>query len=472
MTYQPTYESVSQHPVPAWFHNAKLGIFVHWGLYSVPAFAPPGAELGETLHSGGWAAWFARNPYAEWYMNSYQIAGSPSQQFHASEYGADFDYAQFAPLFNQAVEKWNPSEWAALFKQVNARYVVLTTKHHDGFLLWPSRHPNPFKPNYHAARDLVGELTDAVRAQGLTMALYYSGGLDWTFNPKVIQDIADIQGGVPQMEQYVQYANAHWRELIERYQTRILWNDIAYPAHTNLNALFADYYNQFPDGLVNNRFTQKFEMRESGIVSDNHHDFETPEYATFAEIRAKKWESCRGIGASFGYNHAEGPEHYQSGETLVRMLVDIVSKNGNLLLNIGPRADGTIPDMQRERLLALGRWLDANGEAIFDTRPWHTAEGVAVTPNGQSIDVRFTQTADALYATLLDTPQATEFRLQNLHLAPGATVQLLNGQRPLSWSSGAQGTICGLDAPMPDAPAHAIKISPLAAVGEDDKVTG
>lgn len=464
MTYQPTYESVSQHPVPDWFNNAKLGIFVHWGLYSVPAFAPTGAELGETLKSGGWAAWFARNPYAEWYMNSYQIPGSPSQQYHHESYGADFDYARFAPLFNQATTKWDPAEWATLFKRVNARYVVLTTKHHDGFLLWPSRHPNPFKPNYHADRDLVGELTNAVRAQGMTMALYYSGGLDWTFNPKVIQDIADIPAGVPQMDAYVQYANAHWRELIERYQTRILWNDIAYPANTNLNALFADYYNQFPDGLVNNRFTQKFELLESGIVSDNHHDFETPEYATFSEIRTKKWESCRGIGASFGYNRVEGPEHYQSSETLVRMLVDVVSKNGNLLLNIGPMADGTIPDMQRDRLLALGRWLDGNGEAIFDTRPWSSAEGTALTPDGQPIAVRFTQGADALYATLLETPAAAEFTLPDLVLAPGATVELLDGHRALSWTVNAQGTTLSLGVPFSNAPAHALKISPLSSV--------
>ncbi len=133
-----------------------------------------------------------------------------------------------------------------------------TTKHHDGFLLWPSRHPNPFIEDYHAERDLIGELGDAVRDAGMTYALYYSGGLDWTFYDKVIVDIADLPAGVPQMPDYVDYANAHWRELIERYGTKILWNDIAYPRDTDLNVLFADYYNQIPDGLVNNRFTQTF----------------------------------------------------------------------------------------------------------------------------------------------------------------------------------------------------------------------
>ncbi|MEZ4675825.1 MAG: alpha-L-fucosidase [Caldilineaceae bacterium] len=252
------------------------------------------------------------------------------------------------------MQAWQPDEWATLFKQVNARYVVLTTKHHDGFLMWPSETPNPHLPDYHASRDLVGELGDAVRAAGLRMAYYYSGGIDWTFNPQVVQHITDLQKAVPQMQTYVDYANAHWRELTDRYDTNILWNDIAYPKGADLNALFAEYYNKMPDGLVNNRFTQEFRMDEVGIVSDAHFDFETPEYTSFREIREKKWESCRGIGASFGYNRIEGPEQYQSVESLVRSLVDIVSKNGNLLLNIGPMADGTIPEMQRERLLGLG----------------------------------------------------------------------------------------------------------------------
>ncbi|MEZ4616751.1 MAG: alpha-L-fucosidase [Caldilineaceae bacterium] len=171
MIYQPTYESVSRHPVPNWFHDAKLGIFIHWGLYSVPAYAPNSGELSEILASGEWAKWFANNPYAEWYMNSYRIDGSPTQHYHRDSYGADFDYKDFVPLFNAAIQAWQPDEWATL-KQVNARYVVLTTKHHDGFLMWPSETPNPHLPDYHASRDLVGELGDAVRrrfAHGLLL---------------------------------------------------------------------------------------------------------------------------------------------------------------------------------------------------------------------------------------------------------------------------------------------------------------
>ena len=456
MSYQPTRASVQTHPVPSWFHNAKLGIFVHWGLYSVPAYAPIAGELGDILANGEWAKWFANNPYAEWYMNSYQIEGSPTRQYHAEQYGTEFNYADFAPVFKQAVEQWNPNDMAALFQQAGARYVVLTTKHHDGFLLWPSEHPNPFMENYHADRDLVGELTAAVQAHGMTMGLYYSGGLDWTFNQKVIQHINDLQLGVPQMPEYVEYANNHWRELIRRYGTMVLWNDIAYPSATDLNVLFAEYYNQLPDGVVNNRFTQKFQMNEHGIVSDNHFDFETPEYARFSEIRLKKWESCRGVGASFGYNQIEGPEQYLTLENLMRSFVDIVSKNGNLLLNVGPMADGTIPPLQRERLLGLGQWLAVNGEAIFDTRPWMVAEG----KTAEDIDVRFTQKGDSLYATLLDTPTGHQIEIVGVQANPATTVQLLGDDQPLIWSQTEKGLAITLRDSLPQSPAHTFKFTP------------
>lgn len=242
MKYEPTLESVRRHPVPDWFHDAKLGIFIHWGLYSVPAWAPLGGELNQVIAKEGWIGWFARNPYAEWYMNSMRITGSPTQQYHTKTYGPDFAYQDFVPLFNQAIQGWNPTIWADLFRQAGARYVVLTAKHHDGFLLWPSQHPNPFYRNYHAQRDLIGELTEAVCAQGLKIGLYYSGGIDWTFNDLVIRDLVDLFAAIPQSDDYVAYANAHWRELIDRYRPSVMWNDIGYPARANLPELFSYYY--------------------------------------------------------------------------------------------------------------------------------------------------------------------------------------------------------------------------------------
>jgi alpha-L-fucosidase len=457
MHYLPTRESVETHPLPAWFDNAKFGIFIHWGLYSVPGWAPLAGELSEILATGDWAKWFANNPYAEWYMNSWRIEGSPTQHYHNETYGARFNYFDFAPHFNAAAEQWNPDDWASLFQRVHARYAVLTTKHHDGFTLWRSHASNPFIADYHARRDLVGEFMDAIRRRGLTAALYYSGGLDWTFNDTVIQHIADIPKAVPQMLSYVDYANAHWRELIDRYQTMILWNDIAYPAATDLNVLFADYYNKLPEGVINNRFTQRFQLGADGnIVTDNFHDFETPEYASFPEIRAKKWESCRGIGASFGYNRNEGPEQHLTVENLVRSFVDIVSKNGNLLLNVGPMADGAIPDLQRERLLGLGEWLDVNGAAIFDTRPWVVADG----KTDAGVDVRFTQKGGDLYATLLDTPADQTFEIKGLRCTADTTIDLLSGSAPLAWRSTEAGVAVTLSGALPVSPAHSLRISP------------
>lgn len=457
MLYQPTRESISSHPIPAWFDNAKLGIFVHWGLYSVPGWAPLAGDLGEILVSGDWGRWFANNPYAEWYMNSLRIDGSATQRHHRQTYGPDFGYFDFAAEFDAASQRWDPNAWAALFAQVHARYAVLTTKHHDGFLLWPSHQPNPFRAGYHARRDLAGEFCTAIRKHKMPAALYYSGGLDWTFNDKVIQHIADIPAAVPQMAEYVDYANAHWRELVERYQTMILWNDIAYPAAADLDALFADYYNTLPEGVINNRFTQRFQLGADGnIVPDTHSDFDTPEYSSFSEIRTRKWESCRGVGASFGYNRNEGAEQHLTIENLVRSFIDIVSKNGNLLLNVGPMADGTIPELQRERLLGLGRWLDINGEAIFDTHPWCIAE----SKTSDGIDVRFTHKGDSLYAILLETPATETVEIRNLACHEGASIRLLGRAAALEWQPNDGGVSIRLPGPLSSAPAHAVQITP------------
>lgn len=454
MSYEPTIASVRTHTVPSWFQDAKLGIFVHWGLYSVPAWAPLNGSPGEVIAKEGWAAWFGRNPYAEWYLNSIRIPGTPSRGYHDATYGPDFPYDGFVPLFNAANRQWDPSAWAELFRQAGAGYVVLTTKHHDGFRLWPSRHPNPVKGDYHAARDLVGELTQAVRAAGMHMGLYYSGGLDWTFNETVIQDIATMFQCVPQTPDYVTYADRHWRELIERYQPSVMWNDIAYPAAANLPELFAHYYNTVPEGVINDRFLQSFQFdpATSSFLNTGHFDFKTPEYASFDKITDPKWEATRGIGYSFGYNRNEGLESYLSLKDLVHSFIDIVSKNGNLLLNVGPMADGTIPELQHERLRGLGRWLAVNGEAIYGSRPWTHAEGT--TTGGAK--VRFTRANNAVYATVLEAPSPAPITLQALIVAGGGRVHLLGNDRPLTWRQGDAGLVIDLPQPLPPAVADAV----------------
>lgn len=440
-TYVPANFSLRHHELPKWFDDAKLGVFIHWGLYSVPGWAPARGELSKVIPSLGWAY----NPYAEWYANTMRLKDSPTWKHHVETYGADFDYYQFADTFNREIRKWDPKMWARLFRELGARYVVLTTKHHDGFALWPSKLSNPHLPRdrQHASRDLVGQLTEAVRAEGLRMGLYYSGGLDWSFLPGPIRSGAGILQNVPQNLDYARYADSHWRELIESYRPAILWNDISYPRRGEALEIFADYYNRYPDGVVNNRWEQP------------HFDFTTPEYQQYDKIVDKKWESCRGLGFSFGINRAESNEHIIAPGKLVALLVDIVSKNGNLLLNIGPEPDGTIPPLQLSRLLELGKWLETNGEAIFETRPWVTAEGK--TKEGQTI--RFTQKADTVYAILLDRPGAS-VRIEGLIPAEGMNVQLLGSAGDLRWERSDNDLNVLLPGSLPISHAFALKMTP------------
>lgn len=463
MTYEATFESIQQHQVPDWFHDAKLGIFIHWGLYSVPGWAPDGADIDKQVAEKGWEAMFANNPYSEWYLNTLRLGDTQTRRHHTATYGENFSYDDFAPMFNQAVEKWNPDEWAELFQKVGARYAVLTTKHHDGFLLWPSGRTSPHKPGRFATtRDLVGELTDAIRKRNLRMGLYYSGGLDWSFEQNPVRTLADVHGTIVQTPEFVEYAQGHFIELIDRYKPSILWNDIGYPAGANVPELFAYYYNTVPEGVVDDRWSQQPWTIAEGTAEfvppppAPHSDFTTPEYASYQDIVEKKWEATRGIGHSFGYNQNEGPNDYLSVEELVRSFVDIVSKNGNLLLDVGPMADGTIPALQRERLLGLGAWLDVNGEAIFGTRPWITANGTS----SEGIPVRFTQKGGSLYAILLGTPATGQITLEQLQAAEGTTISLCSGSSNLSWQQNGSGLQVSLPA-LADSPAHTLKITPM-----------
>jgi alpha-L-fucosidase len=441
--FEPTWDSLKKHAVPEWFRDAKFGIFIHWGLYSVPAWAPPTGELGKV----DWNKWFIENPYAEWYLNSLRIVGSPTYKHHIETYGKDFDYYQFAGDFNKGLQTWQPEQWASLFKKTGARYVVLTSKHHDGFRLWPSRVQNPHANgrDLSAKRDVVGDLTSAVRTSGMKMGLYYSGGLDWTFTTEPIRSRQDLFARVPQSQEYASYADAHWRELIERYQPSVMWNDISYPKLGQIPQLFAQYYNTVHDGVINDRFGAPFA------------DYTTPEYAQYDKITEKKWESCRGLGFSFGYNQVEGPEQVIAPDKLVALLVDIVSKNGNLLLNIGPKSNGTISEIQMDRLNRLGAWLDVNGEAIFGTRPWVRASSTA--PDGT--DVRFTTKGDSLYVLFLSRPAGNTLTVPSVRAAAGTVVRIMGSPAKASISQGEKDLVIETPESLSTSLALSAKITPL-----------
>jgi alpha-L-fucosidase len=414
--YEPTIDSLDQHPLPQWYAGAKLGIFIHWGLYSVPGWAP----ISHPNHDFTSQDYIKYNPYAEWYLNVMRIPGSPTEAYQREHFGANSSYYDFAATFNKESKKWNPDQMAEIFRMAGARYVVLTSKHHEGFTLWPSTTVNPSptmpKNEQHAERDIVGDLTAAVQRKGMKMGLYYSGGYDWTFNTGPIETSHDYETVKPESQAYGDYAFSQIHELIDRYHPAVLWNDIDWPKTGKPMQVEADYYNAIPDGVIDDRFGIK------------HADFTSPEYEKLDKISEKKWEECRGLGRSFGYNRAEGEAETIAPAELIALLVDIVSKNGNLLLDVGPEADGTIPPIQMERLRALGAWLKQNGEAIYDTTPWTRATGKSV----EGDDLRFTRKGDDLYVTVLGKPKGSTLTIEDLGGKSSGQVTALGGSKPLA----------------------------------------
>ena len=468
MPYAPTQESLNSRPAPDWYVDAKFGIFIHWGLFSIPGYAAKLGNISDAFKSDYDRA-VAMTPYTEWYANAIKVPGTPSADFHQRTFGGA-PYEDFKRPFLDGLAGWDPQAWAERFRDAGARYVVLVTKHHDGFCLWPSQVENPNRADWTSGRDIVGELAAAVRAAGLRFGVYYSGGIDWTFNPEPLKTLADFIGSVPGGA-YPAYAEAQLRELIDRYQPSVVWNDIAWPTRqARLFSLCADYYNAVTDGVVNDRWScatwlsrlSRFKLVRwcmdavfkaairanpsavEGLIPPvvPHSDFRTPEYARFPTIQTKTWEATRGMSHSFGFNRNDTEADYAPVETLLSDFIDGVAKNGNLLLNVGPRADGSIPEPQAERLKAFGAWLRANGEAIYGARPWIRAEGV--TADGDP--VRFTAKGERLFVIVMGRPVGSEIRVRGLAAAgPGA--RLADGSAVTVRAEGAD-LILGFEPPL------------------------
>ena len=355
--YQPTWDSIDKRPTPAWFTEAKFGIFIHWGVYSVPGYAPvlPG-----------------KLAYAEWYWNAMtngkeNPAANAIQKgtwdFQQKMYGADFPYQNFAPQFR--AELFDPDYWAAVFANSGAKYVVLTSKHHEGFALWPSKQSSvtwgrPWNAvEIGPQRDLLGDLTNAVRRKGLRMGYYYSL-YEW-YNPLWLSD----------KPRYVQeHLIPQFKDLVSRYKPSIIFSDGEWELPSSAwrsPELLAWLFNQSSskDEVV-------IDDRWGSDTRHKHGGYWTTEYTPGMSGMDHPWEESRGMGFSYGYNRAERLEDYHSARELVIMLVDLVSRGGNLLLDIGPKADGTIPVVMVDRLTRIGQWLKINGEAIYGTRPWKT----------------------------------------------------------------------------------------------------
>ncbi|WP_405905262.1 alpha-L-fucosidase [Streptomyces sp. NBC_00828] len=410
--YQTTEASLTGHQAPYWFHRAKFGIFIHWGVYSVPAWSPVGKQ------------------YAEWYWNHMESPDNEVYAYHRETYGENFAYDDFIPMFT--AEKFNPRAWVELFRDAGAQYHVLTSKHHEGFALWDTKFADRNSVKMGPKRDLIRELFDASKqfTPELKRGLYFSMP-EWfnpdnpwmghaPRNPYTLEPLPYT--GYTAGKDYVKdYQAPQMLELIHGYDPALIWCDIG-GANDSIEVL-AEYFNH---GKNRNKPYEVTVNDRSGI---GFHDFTTPEYTTYDNTVVAKWESSRGLDPrSYGYNKATPDEAYMTTEEVVHSLVDIVSKNGNFLLDIGPRADGTIPEIMETRLRETGRWLKTNGEAIYDTTYWSRMAELGE-------DLRFTVKQNkAFYIHSLTEPGSTLTVQAPVPIRSGDKVTMLGYHRPLTWT--------------------------------------
>ncbi|HPK34553.1 MAG TPA: alpha-L-fucosidase [Oscillospiraceae bacterium] len=362
-----------QNP-PQWFKDADFGIFIHWGPSSVPAFAPVDVDdYAKLMREKPPEYMFQNNPYADWYQNSMRIKGSPAAAYHKEHFG-DQPYTAFAEEFKKRAKTVDVEQWADLFQQAGAKYVVVVSKHHDGFVLFDTKVENPKIPGYHLDFDHVGNLAAACRKRGMRFGVYYSSLLDWTFTKKPITSAGGLFLSNDNSKTYCDYCFNQWKEIIDRYHPDVLWGDIGYPTDPRLEELFAYYYAQVPEGVVNDRWGQwpnslrnpigralvtsgaKKMLKENPgkLLDTKYYDFRTLEYTADWQENELYFEVCRGMDKSFGYNRFSRPQDYITAKEVRDIIAEVVPKKGRLLLNAGPDSYGKIPDYQVKILKELG----------------------------------------------------------------------------------------------------------------------
>jgi alpha-L-fucosidase len=399
-TYQPNWESLDQRPTPAWFEDAKFGIFIHWGVYSVPSWGPKGT-------------------YAEWYWHEMHDTNKPTWKFHAETYGPKFRYQDFANEFK--AELFKPEEWADIFARSGAKYVVLTSKHHEGFCLWPNAQSwnwNSLDLGPH--RDLCGDLAKAVRDRGLKMGFYYSL-YEW-YNPLYQSDI----------HRFVQeHFFPQFKDLVNRYQPSLIFADGEWEHPSAIwqsPELLAWLFNESPcrnDVVVNDRWGKETRGKHGGYYTTEYGEVHVGQGKDVPKNQ-HPWEENRGIGRSFGFNRNENADDYRPANDLINLLVDMTAQGGNLLLDVGPTADGRIPVIMQQRLLEMGDWLKVNQEAIYGTHAWRqTAEGKTV---------RYTSKNGDVYAICLSWP-GPELILSTPKSGTDTRVTLLGHPDSLKWTA-------------------------------------
>ena len=449
--YQPDWDSLDTRSNPAWFDDDKIGIFIHWSVFSVPAIAYvyPDKPYGY----GGHSCWYGL------YVDRLRLL-SPTEQakieaFHRATYG-DVSFKALAPLFK--AEAFDPRQWAALFKRAGARYAFLTSNFHDGYCLWPS----PYNPGWNSQdvgpkRDVLGEFLEAMRGAGLRAGFYYSIG---EFNHPLYRAARTNAAELPRFVR--EHLQPQLREAVKRYAPSMLYFDgeWEFPADSfEMRDFLAWLYNDSPckdDVVVNDRFGAGSRGKHGGVYSS--------EAGVNESGTAHKWCEDRPLSrGNWSYNRLERLEDYLGERDLTHLLVETVAQGGNLHLDVSPCADGTIPMLQQERLAQMGDWLKVNGEAIYGTRRWRvTHEGPLVPTYDPRLDrnwrwtvrdqiplVHYTRKGNVLFAICLGWPGQT-LRLESPASTERTQVRLL-GAGPLAWRPAGQGLAIDLP-PLSDLP--------------------
>lgn len=462
--FEPTWESLSQFTVPEWYVNDKFGIFIHWGPYCVPAF---GSE------------WYPRNMY-----------DPKSREFahHLATYGPhnQFGYKDFIPMFK--AERFDAAAWMRLFKEAGARYVMPVAEHHDGFAMYDSALSDWTAAKRGPRRDVVGELAHAAREQGLKLGvsshraehwffMNFGRGYDADVNDPAFADFYgpavpysgdwDSKDWTPRPNaKFLEDWLARCCELVDKYRPQVFWFDwwiqqVVFEPY--LQRFAAYYYNRAAEWGLDVAINYKHAaFPESAAMLDI-------ERGQLSGIRHPFWQTDTSVSKN-SWCYIEGHD-YRTAASLIHDLVDIVSKNGALLLNIGPKADGTIPEPEQALLREIGAWLAINGEAIYGSRPWRSFGGgptqIVEGPFGEgkfngfsADDIRFTTRGESLYATCLGQPGAT-LRIASLagEAARIKTVALLGGAEALSWRADADGIVIDVPEQRPSAHALTFKIT-------------
>lgn len=403
--YKPTWESLDTHKMPSWYEDAKIGMSMHWGVYSVPGWAP--REKGIS--------------YAEWYGYRMHEKGNPTVDYHKENYGENYTYDDFIPKWK--AEEYDPSEWAKFAKKMGAKYYFITSKHHDGFCLWPSKYTDRNAMAMGPKKDLLGQFVEAGRKEGLKVGFYYSL-YEW-FNPNYTGKEIPY-AGLKKVSNYVDdFMIPQIKELIDLYHPDFIYFDGEWDhpeSFWKMKEVVAYYYNEAAkrnqEVFVNDRLG-KDDRGKHGDLYNVEYDYDKGNEGSLNH----KWSYWQGIAKTFGYNKDTDLEDVMSPKQFIDKVIIGVGKNGNFDINVGPTAAGKIPEYEQYPLLQLGEWLNTNGEAIYGTRPWTTQ---------QEGDAFFTVKGDYLYAIYLKW-QGEEFRLKSVKPLESSAVTMLGVSGELKW---------------------------------------